>query len=63
MRYLAKTFNVPEQWYPRNDHKKTAKIDEYLDYHHTGTRRFSNLVYWTAFAPAIGVPIAKTHSD
>lgn len=25
-------------WYPKNDNKRTAKIDEYLDYHHTGKK-------------------------
>ena len=60
MRYLARTFNVPEQWYPRNDYKKAAKIDEYLDYHHTGTRKFSNLVFWSALAPNMGLPIPKS---
>lgn len=59
LRYLARTFNAPEQWYPRNDLKKAAKIDEYLDYHHTGTRRFSNLVFWSLFGPAMNLPVPK----
>ena len=59
MRYLARAFNVPEQWYPRNDLKKAARIDEYLDYHHSGTRRFSNLVFWSTFAVSAGLPIPK----
>lgn len=60
MRYLARTFNVAEQWYPRQDLKRTAKIDEYLDYHHTGTRRFSNLLFWSALGPAMGLQPPKT---
>ncbi len=50
-----------DMWYPKNDHKRAAKIDEYLDYHHTGkwfnnyflgVRKCSYLVFNTLFAPA-----------
>ena len=61
MRYLARTFNTPEHWYPKNDLKRAAKIDEYLDYHHTGTRKCSNLIFWTVFAPVMGLPTPKNY--
>lgn len=46
-------------WYPKNDNKRAAKIDEYLDYHHTGrlifkkgVRKCSFLIFNTLFAKA-----------
>lgn len=36
MRYLSRQYTCEEMWYPKNDNQRTAKIDEYLDYHHTG---------------------------
>lgn len=51
MKYLSKAYKVPEHWYPRTDIKKAAKIDEYLDYHHTGTRLFSTYVFRSVFEP------------
>ncbi len=46
-------------WYPKQDNKRAAKIDEYLDYHHTGKnilsigiRKCSYLIFNTLFAKA-----------
>lgn len=37
MRYLCRKYSLPDHWYP-SDNKKRAKIDEYLDWHHTNLR-------------------------
>ena len=37
MRYLAQTREVPDHWYP-SDPVARAKVDEYLDLHHTFLR-------------------------
>eukprot|EP00008_Paramoeba_atlantica_P004194 CAMPEP_0201478600 /NCGR_PEP_ID=MMETSP0151_2-20130828/3391_1 /ASSEMBLY_ACC=CAM_ASM_000257 /TAXON_ID=200890 /ORGANISM="Paramoeba atlantica, Strain 621/1 / CCAP 1560/9" /LENGTH=226 /DNA_ID=CAMNT_0047859715 /DNA_START=118 /DNA_END=798 /DNA_ORIENTATION=- len=38
LRYLASLDGAPSHWYPK-DLKKRAKVDEYLDWHHTHTRK------------------------
>ncbi len=38
LRYLHETRNLPDHWYPRNDFRKRAKVDEYLDWNHNGLR-------------------------
>lgn len=45
LKYLAYKFNVPEQWYPRQDYVKQAKINEFLDFHHSNTRKCSFLFF------------------
>jgi len=47
LRYLHRTHKTPDHWYP-SDPKKVAKIDAYLDWHHTGTRKCSNYMLWLA---------------
>ena len=37
MRYLVSKYNLPDHWYP-TDPECRAKVDEYLDWHHTNTR-------------------------
>ncbi|XP_014262384.1 glutathione S-transferase theta-1-like [Cimex lectularius] len=37
LRYLSKRYNVDDHWYP-NDVKEQAKVDEYLEWQHLGTR-------------------------
>ena len=55
MRYLHTTRNCPDHWYPL-DLKKRARVDEYLDWHHsnlrmgTGGRIFKKMV-----APKLGI--------
>ena len=39
LRYIAVKYNVAEHWYPRNDVQKTARIDEFLNWHHHNLRR------------------------
>ena len=38
LRYLHETRGCADHWYPRKDMRLRAKIDEYLDWHHTGIR-------------------------
>lgn len=37
MRYLARTHNVPDHWYPK-DILKRSLVDQYLDWHHSFLR-------------------------
>ena len=37
LRYLAKAFNVPEHWYPK-DIKAQSRVDEYMSWQHIGLR-------------------------
>lgn len=39
LRYIAVKYDVAEHWYPRNDVRKTAKIDEFLNWHHLSLRK------------------------
>ena len=54
MRYLCEKFKLEEQWYPRSDLAKQAKVNEYLDFHHQRTRKCSYLAFHLLFAPIIG---------
>ena len=38
MRYLATVYKVDDHWYPQSDFKQQARINEYLDQHHTWLR-------------------------
>lgn len=49
LRYLCNSKNVSSNWYPRNDAKKRAIIDRYLDWHHANTRRCTDLIVVTKF--------------
>lgn len=37
LRYLCRTFDVADHWYPKNIEKQ-ARIDEYLEWQHLNTR-------------------------
>ncbi len=37
MRYLCQKYKLPDHWYP-SDLTRRAKVDEYLDWHHTQLR-------------------------
>jgi len=51
LRYVAQKYNVSENWYPRKDVQKQARVDEFLNWHHTGLRK-----------PCVDVVIAKMRS-
>lgn len=57
IRYLCNKYpNHVGDWYPAQDYVKRAKIDEYLDFHHTGTRKCSFFIFNSIFAKNIGIP-------
>ncbi len=57
MRYICGKYQLPQNWYPSDkDLTRTAKIDEYLDFHHLNSRMCANLIFNTLFAKKIGVP-------
>ncbi len=53
MRYLCLKFNLPEQWYPLKDLARQTKLNEFLDFHHSNTRKCSYLAFHTLFAPIL----------
>ena len=56
MRYLCLKYPVHlSKWYPTIDLAKRAKIDEYMDFHHTNTRLCANLIFNSLFAKNLGV--------
>lgn len=57
MRYICNKY--PEHvgdWYPAHCYVARAKIDEYLDFHHTNTRKCSFYIFNSLFAKNIGIP-------
>ncbi|XP_052799754.1 glutathione S-transferase theta-1-like [Mya arenaria] len=68
-RYLAGKFNVPDHWYPAQDLQKQARVDEYLNWHHTNTRMSTMMTFRHQFIntvrrkPLKQDEIAKFKSD
>ena len=53
MRFLALSYNVQGDWYP-SDLRKRAKVDEYLDMHHSSLRAgLGQVVFKSMFAPVM----------
>lgn len=51
LRYLHSTWKCADHWYP-SDFKKWAKVEQYLDWHHTYLRYgCAGLVFKTHFGP------------
>uniref|UniRef100_A0A8D0AZ68 glutathione transferase n=1 Tax=Salvator merianae TaxID=96440 RepID=A0A8D0AZ68_SALMN len=44
LRYLARKFKTPDHWYP-SDLQKCARVDEYLSWQHTNTRKCNSKLY------------------
>lgn len=44
IRYLAREFNIPDNFYPK-DSTNQAKVDEYLEWQHNNTRAFCALYF------------------
>ncbi|XP_051549218.1 glutathione S-transferase theta-1-like isoform X2 [Myxocyprinus asiaticus] len=44
LKYLAKTYNVPDHCYPRHPEKR-ARVDEYTAWHHMNTRMHAAKVF------------------
>jgi len=53
LRYLATTHKVDEHWYPK-DLNERIKIDMYLDWHHTNTRRITSYFVEFLMKPKTG---------
>ena len=61
MRYLALTNKIADNWYPSSDLRLRAKVDEYLDLHHSSLRAgMTPLVYKGMFAPIME---GRTYED
>ena len=60
MRFLALTRNSGGDWYPR-DLRRRAKVDEYLDTHHSLLRAgLGSLIFKSMFAPVME---GRTYED
>ncbi|CAL8101514.1 unnamed protein product [Orchesella dallaii] len=44
LRYLCRTFPVPEHWYPK-DSKQMAKVDEFMSWQHTTLRTHGSMFF------------------
>lgn len=57
MRYLARSRDVPDHYYPK-DPKGAADVDRILDWHHSNLRAgAAGLVFNTVFAPKLGLTV------
>ncbi|KAL4491376.1 hypothetical protein ABPG72_008032 [Tetrahymena utriculariae] len=54
MRYLADRYNK-SNLYPRGNIQLKAKVDSYLDWHHTNTRKCAPYLFDQYFAPVLGI--------
>ena len=64
MRYLCLKYPTNlNKWYPTNDLVKRAKIDEYMDFHHTNTRKCANLIFCSIFAKNMGLTIPNFNEE
>ncbi|CDW75323.1 glutathione s-transferase domain-containing protein [Stylonychia lemnae] len=53
LRYLINTRQLPDHWYPKEPRLR-AKVDQYLDWHHTFLRQGSSIfVFMKLFAPKL----------
>ena len=53
LKYLAQKFDVAEEWYPRKDLAKQAKVNEFMDFHHLSIRKCAYLAFHILFAPVL----------
>ncbi|XP_045173294.2 glutathione S-transferase theta-1-like [Mercenaria mercenaria] len=57
-RYLARKFGVAEHWYPSKDLAQQARIDEYLNWHHTNIRATAMMAFRHQFINTVrGRPV------
>jgi len=64
LRYLHQVLNLPDNWYPRTDFRKRAKVDEYLDWHHNGIRMGAGgYIFRKYVSPLTGKPAPKEAID
>lgn len=48
LRYLARTFPVPDHWFPKESTAQ-AKVDEYLEWQHLNIRVNGTLFFWEKY--------------
>ncbi len=54
LRYLSDKFYTPEHWYNRNNLTRRCLIDQYLDWHHSNTRKIVvGVVFTEVLKPVI----------
>lgn len=46
VKYLAQVFKVDQKWYPTADLKRQAFVNQYLDWHHSNTRKILVGTLW-----------------
>jgi len=54
LRYLAGKYNAPDQYYPKDIQKRT-RVDQYLDWHHSNTRKAANFIFSSILGPQMGL--------
>lgn len=60
LRYIHESRGLPDHWYPREDLRKRAKVDEYLDWHHNGLRLGAGgYLFRKYISPFTGKPAPK----
>ena len=61
LRYLSLSRSCPDHWYPANDLRQRALIDNYLDEHHNFLRQGVGMyIFKKLFSPKIA---GKTYTD
>lgn len=62
LRYLARTCQVTDHWFPK-DSRKQAKVDEYLAWQHHNTRFLCNFYFQRKYVMPLrtGVPTKEEH--
>lgn len=55
MRYICRSRNVGLDIYPFNDAKKLGKIEAYLDWHHTNTRKCAWYIFNEVMVKQLGL--------
>jgi len=58
LRYLSVSRSTPDHWYP-SDPKKRARVDELLDWNHTGLRKATMAVASVTFFSRLNTPTAE----
>lgn len=56
LRYLSQKYKTPDHWYPI-DLQRRAKLDSYLDWHHTNLRKCHTFVWSSFIAPRVGISV------
>ena len=62
MKYLHRTFNCPDHWYPEES-KSRAMVDSILDWHHVFRASLAPCVFKSVFAKMFGLEVDKAVLD